>query len=89
MAMDGKRGWLAAVAVLLAVLMVAGSIGLEAGVCLAAAAGAGVLGYRFLRARGPARGPVVYCLRCGETLPSTARQCRSCGSASWGCATQK
>jgi hypothetical protein len=83
MAMDGKRWWLTAVAAAMAVLMVAGSIGLEAGACVAAAIGAGVLGYRFYRARHPATGPVVYCLRCGETLAPTARQCKSCGSASW------
>jgi Flp pilus assembly protein TadB len=81
--MERKRWWLVAVAALLAMLMVAGSIGLVAGACLAAAIGVGVLGHRLYRARHPARGPVVYCLRCGQTLPSTARQCRFCGSASW------
>ncbi len=82
-AMTGKRWWLVAMAGLMAALMVAGSVGLEAGAYLAAAAGALALGYRFLRARHPAKGPVVYCLGCGETLPSTARQCTVCGSASW------
>ena len=57
--MDGKRWWLTAVAAAMAVLMVAGSIGLAAGACVAAAIGAGVLGYRFYRARHPATGPVV------------------------------
>jgi len=80
--MDPKRWWLIAVAAVLAMLMVAGSIGLEAGACLAAVIGVGMLGRRFYRARR-FKGPVVYCLRCGETLPSTARQCKFCGSASW------
>jgi hypothetical protein len=83
MAMDGKRWWLIGVAALLAILMVADSIGLEAGAWLAAAIGAGALGHRWYRARRGAPGPVVYCLRCGETLAPTARQCKSCGSASW------
>jgi hypothetical protein len=83
MAMGEKRWWLAAVAALLAILMVGGSIGFEAGAWVAAAIGAGVLGRRFYRARQRARGPVVYCLRCGETLASTARRCDVCGSASW------
>ena len=79
--MDLKRWWPMALAALLAMLMLTGSIGLEGGVCLAAAAGAAFLCHRVYRRH--ARGPVVYCLRCGETLPSTARQCNSCGSASW------
>jgi hypothetical protein len=83
MAMGGKRWWPIAVAALLAVLMVRDSIGLVTGACLAAAIGAGVLGRRWYRTRHGARGPAVYCLRCGETLPATARQCRNCGSASW------
>jgi len=82
-AMGGKQWWLVAVAALLAALMLAASVGIEAGACLAAAAGAAALVYRFLRARRQAKGPVVYCLRCGETLPSTARQCKNCGNASW------
>ena len=81
--MDQKRWWLIVVASLLAILVVADSIGLVVGVCLAAAIAAGVAGERFYRRRKPARGPVVYCLRCGETLPATARQCKFCGSASW------
>jgi len=83
MAMGEKRGWLVAVAALLAILMVGGSVGSEAGAWLAAAIGAAALGRRWYRARGGARGPVVYCLRCGETLAPTARQCKFCGSASW------
>lgn len=81
--MDEKRWWLIAVAALMAILMVAGSIGLEASVGLAAAIGAGILGYRLYRARRPKKGPTVYCLGCGKVLPSTARQCKFCGSASW------
>jgi hypothetical protein len=81
--MSEKRWWLIAVAALLAVLMLAGSIGLAVSVGLAAAVGAGILGHRFYRARRPKKGPTVYCLGCGKILPSTARQCKFCGSASW------
>jgi hypothetical protein len=81
--MDGKRWWWIAVAALLAMLMVADSIGLAAGLGLAVAIGAGVQGLRMYRRRFPAKGPEVYCLRCGKTLAATARECRHCGSASW------
>ena len=72
--MDPKRWWLVVVAAVLAVLMVEQSIGLEASVAVAAAIAAGALGYRFYRARNPKKGPTVYCLGCGKTLPSTARR---------------
>jgi hypothetical protein len=81
--MDEKRWWLVAVAALLAVLMLADSIGLAASGGLTVAIVAGILAYRFYRARRPKAGPAVYCLDCGKTLPYTARQCKYCGSASW------
>ncbi len=81
--MAEKRWWIIVVAALLAILMVRDSIGLTAGALVAAVIGAGVLGYRAYRRKNPARGPEVYCLRCGETLASTARHCKHCGSASW------
>ena len=69
--MDEKRWWLIAVAALLAVLMVAESIGLEASVGLAAAIGAGILGYRLYRSQRLKKGPTVYCLGC-QSEPSIA-----------------
>ena len=81
--MEEKRWWLIAVAALLAGLVLAQSIGWEAGLLLVLAIAAGVAIHRAWRKRNPARGPEVYCLRCGKTLPSTARQCKYCGSASW------
>lgn len=81
--MNGKRWWMIGVAALLVVLTVANSIGLAAGASLAVAIGAGVAVRRRWRARHPAKGPEVYCLRCGKTLAYTARECKYCGSASW------
>jgi hypothetical protein len=80
---DGIPLWLIAVAALLAAVVVIESVGLMAGVGLGAACLAGIFGYRFYRARNPPKGPAVYCLRCGEELPATARGCKYCGSASW------
>jgi hypothetical protein len=81
--MDGKRWWWIAVAALLAILLAADSIGLAAGLGLAVAIAAGAVSFRFYRRRNPKRAPEVFCLRCGATLLSTARQCKFCGSASW------
>ena len=63
--------------------MAVASLGLVAAAGLGAICGAAVLGYRFYRARNPPKRPAVYCLRCGEQLSPTARQCKYCGSASW------
>jgi len=81
--MGGVRLWLIAVAALLAAVVVVESVGLMAGVGLGATCLAGIFGYRFYRARNRAKGLTVYCLRCGEALPATARGCKYCGSASW------
>ena len=81
--MERARGWLIAVAALMAAVLLAQSVGVVAGLGLIVLCVAGILGYRFYRNKRPARGPAVYCLRCGEQLAPTARQCKSCGSASW------
>jgi len=75
--------WLMGVAAVLAALFLYESVGLTAAAGLCAVSIAGLAVYRFLRARNPAKAPSVRCLTCGEILPSTARQCKYCGSASW------
>ena len=80
---DGIPLWLIAVAAVLAAVVVVESAGLVPGVGLGSVCLAGILGYRFYRARNPMKGQTVYCLRCGEALPATARGCKYCGSASW------
>ena len=81
--MEGKRWWLIGVAAVLAVLTLVDSIGLMAGVALASVCVAGLVAYRFYRAKNPVKGPSVSCLRCGQSLSLTATQCKYCGSASW------
>ncbi len=76
--MDRTRWWLIAVAGLLAAVIVIETIGFRFAVALATVALAAIYGYRFLKTRRP---PGVYCLKCGEQLPSTARHCDYCGSA--------
>jgi len=65
---------------LLAFLLLYSAIGTRATLGLIAAIVAGSFLYRAMRSRSE-RG--VRCLRCGETLPATARNCKYCGSASW------
>ncbi len=81
--MQGTRWWLVAVAALMAAVLLAQSVGIMAGIGLIVLCLAGVFGYRLYRRGRPARGAAVYCLRCGEQLAPTARQCKYCGSASW------
>jgi hypothetical protein len=82
--MPGNRWWIVAVAaLLLLIITVHQSIGLATGAGLAVAICAGIAGSRYYRQRHPAKGPEVYCLRCGKTLALTARNCKFCGSASW------
>jgi hypothetical protein len=76
---DWSWRWIA-VASLLAALMLAGSVGWEGAVVVVGLAGAAIGGVRFYRRRNP---PAVRCLRCGESLARTARDCPYCGSASW------
>jgi len=78
-----RQWWLAAVAAVLAGLLMYDAIGPRAGAALVVLVLAGFGGYRFLRARKAASIPEIYCLKCGEKLSATARQCRHCGSASW------
>jgi hypothetical protein len=44
---------------------------------------AGFAGFRCYRSMRPAEPPGIRCLNCGERLPSSARRCDVCGSASW------
>jgi hypothetical protein len=81
--MDTKRWWLIGVATVLVALMVVDSVGWMAGVGLGVACLAGPVIYTIYRKKHPPKGPTVVCVRCGETLSSTARQCQYCGSASW------
>jgi len=52
-------------------------------VVLAVGAAAGLGGYRLYRSRRRLKAGAVRCLTCGETLASTARECKHCGSARW------
>jgi hypothetical protein len=75
--------WLMGVAAVLAALFLYESIGTMGVAALSVAAIVGYAVYRLRRGRSRTKGPMVRCLTCGETLPSTARQCKYCGSASW------
>ncbi len=74
------RLWVIVIAGLLAFMLLYGAVGPRAAVGLIAAAAVGWFLYQSMRSRTQ-RG--VRCLRCGEILPATARQCKYCGSASW------
>jgi hypothetical protein len=75
-----KRWWLIATAAVLAVLTLYYYTGSWIVVVLfLAAAGALVM---FQANRG-GRAPFHECVRCGARLNPNARECRSCGSASW------
>jgi len=80
---DKPRWWLIGVAALMAAIFLYQSIGPVGVIVLAAGSLAGCAVYRFYRARNPAKAPAVRCLTCGETLSSTARACKYCGSARW------
>jgi hypothetical protein len=80
---DGPRWWLIGVAALMAAIFTYQSIGTVGAAVLAVGAVAGFAGYRFYRSRKSAKGASVRCLTCGETLASTARECKYCGSARW------
>jgi uncharacterized membrane protein len=71
------------VAALMAAIFTYQSIGLVGAVVLLVGAVAGFVGYRWYRGRNPIKAAAVRCLTCGETLASTARECRYCGSARW------
>ena len=78
-----RQWWLGVVAALVAAVYLFDSVGYAAGVGLVVVTVAGVIGYRWYRRRNPPPDPVVRCLRCGEALSRTARNCKACGSASW------
>jgi hypothetical protein len=80
---DRPRWWLIGVAVLVAGIFLYESIGMVGAGLLVAGFGLGTMGWRLYRKRVPAKGPSVRCLSCGETLASTARECKYCGSARW------
>ena len=71
------------VATLMAAIFLYESIGLVGAAVLVVAAIAAFAIHRFYRSRHPAKAPGVRCLSCGETLVSTARECKYCGSARW------
>jgi hypothetical protein len=76
----GKRKWLIVTAAIVAVLMLYYYTGSWIVVVLFFAAGAGFLAYQ--KTRG-GRQLSHACVRCGAKLNPNARQCDSCGSASW------
>jgi hypothetical protein len=71
------------VAALMAAIFTYESIGLVGAIVLCVGSLAGFMGYRWYRGRNPAQAAAVRCLTCGETLASTARECKYCGSARW------
>jgi len=75
--------WFVLIAALLAALMLIQSVGIEAAAALVVATIIGMFAWRAYRKRNPPAAPMNYCLRCGATLPVTARSCRACGSAAW------
>ena len=75
--------WFVLIAALLAALMLIQSVGIEPAAALAVATIIGMFAWRAYRKRNPPAPPTNYCLRCGATLPVTARSCRACGSAAW------
>jgi hypothetical protein len=80
---DRPRWWLIGVAALMAAIFLYQSIGLKGEIVLVAVTVAGLGGYRWYRSRNPRSAGSVRCLTCGETLASTARECKYCGSARW------
>jgi cobalamin synthase len=75
--------WFVLIAALLAALMLIQSVGVEPAIVLVVATIIGMIAWRAYRRRHPAAPPTNYCLKCGATLPVTARSCRDCGSAAW------
>jgi hypothetical protein len=75
--------WFVLIAALLAALILIQSVGIQAAAALVIATFIGMFAWHEYRKRNPPPPPSNYCLRCGETLPVTARSCRACGSAAW------
>ena len=80
---DRPRWWLMGVATLMAAIFLYESIGLWGAVVLVVGGIAAFAIHRVYRTRRPPKSPGVRCLTCGETLASTARECKYCGSARW------
>jgi hypothetical protein len=80
---DRPRWWLIGVATVVAAIFLYQSIGLTGEIVLVAGVTVGFAAHRFYRSRNPEKPPAVRCLTCGETLSSTARNCKYCGSARW------
>jgi hypothetical protein len=76
----GKQKWLIVTAAIVAVLMLYYYTGSWIVVALFFAAGAAFLAYQKTSGGRP---PSHACVRCGAKLNPNARQCDSCGSASW------
>jgi ribosomal protein L40E len=80
--MDERRSrpWLIATAAILAILMLYYYTGSWIAVMLLLAVLAAFIAYQVTRTR---KLPAHVCVRCGAKLNPNARQCSSCGSASW------
>jgi hypothetical protein len=74
-----SRWWITGVAALLAGIFLWESFGLWG----AAAVVAAMAGFVMFESRRRERPAAARCLKCGEALNANARQCDSCGSASW------
>jgi hypothetical protein len=75
-----RKKWLIATAAILALLMLYYYTGSWLAVLLLSAALGGLIAYQSKRS---VRMPSHQCVRCGAKLNPNARQCDSCGSASW------
>jgi len=75
-----RQWWLIGVAALLAAIFLRDAFGSWAAVGLIAAAIAALAGYQWADRKRPS---TLRCLRSGEVLNPSARQCDSCGGASW------
>jgi len=75
--------WAIAVVALLAALVLYNEVGPVYAAGLLVISAACFSGYRYYRSPHPREPVGIRCLKCGETLPSTARRCDYCGSASW------
>jgi hypothetical protein len=75
-----SQPWLIATAAILAILMLYYYTGSWLAVLLLFAALAAFIAYQ---AKRTGKSPSHSCVRCGAKLNPNARQCNSCGSASW------
>jgi hypothetical protein len=75
-----RKTWLIATAAILAILMLYYYTGSWLAVVLLFAAFGAFIAYQSMRS---AKRPSHQCVRCGAKLNPNARQCNSCGSASW------